>query len=577
MRNLAEKTRRDKLNKHISQLASIVPIVSTATKRVDKTSILRLSAAFLRINQNLLTEKSVIQWRPCFLQDGQLSNLLLDVSFKRFLIILSTSGKVIYVSDEIEKILGHSPVDIIGHSVYNIIHPDDYLVVQKNLQVTSDNVNERRSFYCHFSERTLSRSDCGKYDLVNVVGHARVADNRNENLLICVVRLIRNQPISEISWMDGYQNEYITQHSFDGRIICADHRISLLIGHMPEEVCGKNAYEYMYAKDIPVATLAHKDMFVSESGFGTAVYRLWTRTRSLVYLKSQGHMQQNHQLETKQTFLCINKLLSDEEGQNELHKLRMRFKPSFHEESSTGGVECIKPETTNEAMAVAVADVDVDDDKDTDSEDCLQLTNSSLKSLLLFLKSQVVTSSYHSKSPESSHGNGVSPASQTKEKRLQSADSWSQLSPDSMHMSGVTSTVSESHLLDYDGKNGDDDSEVSDCTLTATAQIMNVPSESQKTNSFELTSTSDSSDVSVPTLTSAAAIGRMRRVSRNVVRLPSYHSPSPGDVRMLLENAHRMHTEVNVPLKRRCSKVTSSEMGQPMVKRSRGRPRLVPR
>lgn len=50
MRNLAEKMRRDKLNMYIAELSSLVPIVAMATKRMDKTSVLRLSANFLRIH-----------------------------------------------------------------------------------------------------------------------------------------------------------------------------------------------------------------------------------------------------------------------------------------------------------------------------------------------------------------------------------------------------------------------------------------------------------------------------------------------------------------------------------------------
>lgn len=53
-RNVAEKQRRDKLNSYINELANSVPIVANATKRLDKTSILRLSAAFLRLHNSKL-------------------------------------------------------------------------------------------------------------------------------------------------------------------------------------------------------------------------------------------------------------------------------------------------------------------------------------------------------------------------------------------------------------------------------------------------------------------------------------------------------------------------------------------
>lgn len=51
MRNRAEKMRRDKLNSFIKELASLVPICSESGKRMDKTTVLRLAAAFLRLHQ----------------------------------------------------------------------------------------------------------------------------------------------------------------------------------------------------------------------------------------------------------------------------------------------------------------------------------------------------------------------------------------------------------------------------------------------------------------------------------------------------------------------------------------------
>lgn len=53
LRNLAEKQRRDKLNGFINELANTVPLVTVASKRLDKTSVLRLSAAYLRLNKSI--------------------------------------------------------------------------------------------------------------------------------------------------------------------------------------------------------------------------------------------------------------------------------------------------------------------------------------------------------------------------------------------------------------------------------------------------------------------------------------------------------------------------------------------
>ena len=50
-RNMMEKHRRDKMNAHINSLAQLVPTVANAPKKMDKTSILRLTAAYLRLHK----------------------------------------------------------------------------------------------------------------------------------------------------------------------------------------------------------------------------------------------------------------------------------------------------------------------------------------------------------------------------------------------------------------------------------------------------------------------------------------------------------------------------------------------
>ena len=52
MRNMAEKMRRDKLNTYISELSSLIPLVSSTSKKIDKISILRLAANYIRMNNS---------------------------------------------------------------------------------------------------------------------------------------------------------------------------------------------------------------------------------------------------------------------------------------------------------------------------------------------------------------------------------------------------------------------------------------------------------------------------------------------------------------------------------------------
>ena len=48
-RNESEKLRRDRLNAYIGELAKLVPLILTANRKMDKSSVLRLTVNYLRM------------------------------------------------------------------------------------------------------------------------------------------------------------------------------------------------------------------------------------------------------------------------------------------------------------------------------------------------------------------------------------------------------------------------------------------------------------------------------------------------------------------------------------------------
>ena len=101
------------------------------------------------------------------------------------------------------------------------------------------------------------------------------------------------RPITELSLIEAIQDQYLTRHLPDGRIIYTDHRISTVSGYIPSEVQGKSAFNFFYAEDLPWTTMALRhsnnnlfdkhigklqpcyicSVFASSSGEGTTVYR----------------------------------------------------------------------------------------------------------------------------------------------------------------------------------------------------------------------------------------------------------------------------------------------------------------
>ena len=92
---------------------------------------------------------------------------------------------------------------------------------------------------------------------MNVVGHIKtLAGAGGSQVFVGLMRPVKDRPITELSLMEASQDQYLTRHLPDGRIIYTDHRISTIAGYMPSEVNGKSAFNFFYAEDLPWTTMA---------------------------------------------------------------------------------------------------------------------------------------------------------------------------------------------------------------------------------------------------------------------------------------------------------------------------------
>nr|UDN65263.1 methoprene-tolerant protein isoform 1 [Prorhinotermes simplex] len=234
-RNMMEKHRRDKMNAHINSLAQLVPTVANAPKKMDKTSILRLTAAYLRLHKFLNAETGGYVTRlelPRYLKDCDMYQALMEV-MDGFLIIVSRTGNILFVTHTVETLLGHPQSFLMGQKLHSITCHEDHDVLNKNLTPDSDPSSsdhdgsgqlsvgddnsssgdtsssssqsalspqqpssstssvpantsrtplpdhQRRSFYVRLSQRTASRSDVTQYELVHIQGFLRVPQHVN--------------------------------------------------------------------------------------------------------------------------------------------------------------------------------------------------------------------------------------------------------------------------------------------------------------------------------------------------------------------------------------------------------------
>ncbi|KAJ8372278.1 hypothetical protein AAFF_G00291330, partial [Aldrovandia affinis] len=132
----ASKARRDQINSEIRNMKELLPISDADKARLSYLHIMSLACVYTRksvfFSQGAETVGSQEE-SARFMSFHELSQLVHGLP--GFLLMLTSEGKLLYLSDSVSEHLGHSMVDLVaqGDSVYDIIDPTDHFVMRSNL------------------------------------------------------------------------------------------------------------------------------------------------------------------------------------------------------------------------------------------------------------------------------------------------------------------------------------------------------------------------------------------------------------------------------------------------------------
>ncbi|XP_072394725.1 basic helix-loop-helix ARNT-like protein 1 isoform X2 [Diabrotica undecimpunctata] len=347
-RNKAEKQRRDRLNSYIGELASLVPMVARSAKRLDKTSILRLTATHLRIKQLLTNSRIVPNMDFPRNIDQILLEQLIYEQMGGFLLIVLANGKIVFVSSTVENLLGHLQTDLMGQSLFNITSPDDQDRLKIFLQCEGDIEQEWRKCFNIKLKRAGPRSETPVYEQVRMMGMHRqgtptgvhqsnmlssscssssssssASSVHADDILIFFAKICRPEPFIE-RLIEASKEEYVTRHLIDGRIIDCDQRISIIAGYMTEEVLSHSAFLYMHRDDVRWVMIALRQMYDRGEMRGWSCYRLQSRNGQFIYLRTNGFLEIDDQ-GIVESFICVNTLVSEMEGLQLIDDMKKRY------------------------------------------------------------------------------------------------------------------------------------------------------------------------------------------------------------------------------------------------------------
>ncbi|CAF4092300.1 unnamed protein product, partial [Adineta steineri] len=102
-----------------------------------------LIGAYRTINENEKYFMSIVKINTL----DRMLRMNADYPTEEFMTHLNTQGKFIYIDSKARQILGYSPFEIIGHTYFDFVHPDDLSVIVRAYKLWKENGNGKSEPY----------------------------------------------------------------------------------------------------------------------------------------------------------------------------------------------------------------------------------------------------------------------------------------------------------------------------------------------------------------------------------------------------------------------------------------------
>lgn len=349
-----ERRRRNKMTSYITELSDMVPSCSALARKPDKLTILRMAVSHMKQLRGVMAGTGLD--KPAFLTDQELKHLALE-SMDGFLFVASCeNGRVLYVSDTVTAVLNQAHSDWIGHSLFDLIHPQDVAKVQEQFTIDeprhpshaldvktafikkepSASPPAASSMVDGMRKAFLCRMKCGKaqvssadpryqrghitaigeelYALMRVTGHIRpwppTGFNEGQSNILeemgtpnpmggeyCLLGIARLYVTSQPTYGDLSPStepvEFVTRQSLDNTFTYVDKRITQILGYQPHELIGKSPRDICLPEDLEKLSESFKQVMLMKGQVFSAVCRIQNKNGDYIWVRIGSHAFQN--------------------------------------------------------------------------------------------------------------------------------------------------------------------------------------------------------------------------------------------------------------------------------------------
>ncbi|NXX21765.1 AHR protein, partial [Podargus strigoides] len=369
------KRHRERLNRELERLAALLPFPREVVAGLDKLSVLRLSAGYLRARSILSAERdgdcsSSPAPGSAAVPEGE----LLLQALNGFVLVVTSEGLIFYSSHTIQDYLGFHQTDVMYQSVFELIHTEDQQEFRRNLhwalnpphapegepspegkhrlgarqaagkslgfsavaykpdQLPPENSFLERSFVCRF--RCLLDNSSG-FLALNLQGRLKFLHGQNKRsedgsalppqlALFAISTPLQPPSIPQIRTKNLI---FRTKHKLDFTPLACDAKGKIVLGYTEAELrmCG-TGYQFIHAADMLYCAENHVRMMkTGESGL--TVFRLLTKENRWKWVQANARLVYKN---GKPEYIVVTQRpLVDEEGGEHLQKRSMHLPFTF--------------------------------------------------------------------------------------------------------------------------------------------------------------------------------------------------------------------------------------------------------
>ncbi|NWR56873.1 AHR protein, partial [Bucorvus abyssinicus] len=369
------KRHRERLNRELERLAGLLPFPEEVVAGLDKLSVLRLSAGYLRAKSFFSVpergnEKPGLLGQQLHSQTDREAPLHLLIfmalqALNGFVLVVTSEGLIFYSSHTIQDYLGFHQTDVMHQSIFELIHTEDQQEFRRNLHwalnpphapegepspegeksLSSSAVTYKvdqlppenssfleRSFVCRF--RCLLDNSSG-FLALNLQGRLKFLHGQNQRsedgsaLPPQLALFAISTPLQPPSILQIRTKNMIfrTKHKLDFTPLACDAKGKIVLGYTEAELrmCG-TGYQFIHAADMLYCAENHVRMMkTGESGL--TVFRLLTKENGWKWVQANARLV--YKSGKPEYIIVTQRPLGDEEGGEHLQKRSMHLPFTF--------------------------------------------------------------------------------------------------------------------------------------------------------------------------------------------------------------------------------------------------------